>query len=343
MAGRPAYPAIAFALGLVAAGTAARAATGSDLINAVRTFVQAGIANADASFAPLRGEPIKATLGEHYGVKTAFGEFLPSCHISGYVPPQAPTALWVLSCTSPGLGADATLLKYLVYEGALRALPACFARTMDPALLDGETYRWDCRSGAHPLSVDVTSSPAANGETTFLVEVYEYLKAQPNWHIGPSPAPSPTPVVIRLQKPTSPAIAMGGLDVPYSDYATLALAVRAAQAGARSVDVPHVRETLKGGAEMPASSVFWHYAGMQTENGAKVISVWVCSNLSPKEQSMALNEGTLMGLLDAGLGGAVLQKAYAQAKTADAALGANAEDPFANRRKLVMSMARYFQ
>ena len=336
--------ALAAAFGLLlAAGSPANAATGSDLIDAVHAFVQTGVANADTSFVELRGEPIKETPGEHYRVKSTFGEFLPDCHVSGYRPPQAPNALWVLSCSSPGLGADPRVLKNLVYEGVLHGLPACFTRTLNPAVLGDETFRWDCRGGAHSLSVDVTGSPASNGDTTFLIEVYEYLTPLPNWQIGAAPsAPTPAPVTVHLQKPTS-SLTMGGVEVPYSDYATLALAVAAAQHGAPSAAFPHVSETLKGGQDMPAYDVFWHYAGMQGAGDKKVMSVWICGNLSPQEQTMALNEATLMGLLDAGLGGAVLQKAYADAKTADAALGPAADDPFENRRKLVMSMAPYFR
>jgi hypothetical protein len=322
--------------------TPAHAATGADFIEAVRGFVQTGLAGADSSFATLRGAEIKAPPGEHYEVKSPFGEFLPDCHVSGYLPPAVQNGLWVLSCSTPGLSAaNVDQLRGLVYEGAIRALPACFTRTLNPLVLSGEDFRWDCNAGAHGLSVDVTSRRTENGHTSFLLEVYEYLTPRPQ--LAPLPAPSATPMVIHLlqQDPRS-AVDMGSVQVPYVDYATLELAEHLAIAKG-SKDVPKVLEVVKGGNEMPAYNPYWHYAGKDTSGGMPAISVWVCGNLSPQEQSMALTEGTLMGLLDSGLGGAVLQKAYADAMAADTALGASAADPFLNRRKLVMSMAKYFR
>ncbi|MHB8462852.1 MAG: hypothetical protein ACYDA1_09410, partial [Vulcanimicrobiaceae bacterium] len=84
-------------------------------------------------------------------------------------------------------------------------------------------------------------------------------------------------------------------------------------------------------------------AGKQSQNGMPTISIWVCGNLSANEQRAALNDGVLMGLLDSGMGGAALQKAYDIANAADAALGANTSDPFLNRRNLIFKIAPYFQ
>ena len=324
-----------------------RAATGTDFINAIKSFVQTGLANADSHFATLRGTPIQMHPGQHYLVRSAFGVFLPTCHISGYLPPELPRGEWVLSCTSPGLRtANLNQLRGDVYQGVIQALPICFTRTLNPLLLNDETFRWDCHDG-HSLSVDVTSTPLNNGELQFLLEVYEYVDSRPPQATTPTPtpAPSPTPTVapveIRLLKPV-PTIDMGGITVPYVEYATLDLAEHLSIVKG-SATVPRAVEIIKGGNEMPTYFPFWHYAGKQSQNGMPTISIWVCGNLSAPEQGAALKDGVLMGLLDSGLGGAALQKAYGIANAADAALGANTSDPFLNRRKLIFMIAPYFQ
>lgn len=325
---------------LPCAGTA-NAATGTELIDAVRSIVGAGLSNADTNFSSLRGASVKTPPGEHYQVTSSFGEFFPNCHISGYQPPVSVPAEWVLSCSSPGLGAaNPKQLLGLIYEGAVRALPACFTRTLNPALLRDENFRWDCRQTDRSLSVDVSTTPTSNGDPSILLEVYVYPRApQPQL---PTPAPSATPIAIHMAKPQD-ALTIAGVNVPYADYATLNLMMHTAAVKGVPGVVPRAVETLKGGNEMPAYDWVWHYAGKQTTNGQQTISVWVCANLSPTEQTAALDQATLLGLLDSGLGGRVLQKAYAAARDADAALGAQAEDPFANRRKLIYAMAPYFQ
>lgn len=317
----------------------ARAATGSEFVDAVQSFVKTGLANADSSFLPLRGTPIVHAPGEHYETKSSFGQFLPNCHISGYQPPASVRPQWVFSCSSPGLGADPKILQHLIYEGVVRALPACFARTLNPALLGDELLRWDCRQTNQSMSVDVSSSPTANGDPSFLLEVYQYAGAPPP--LLNTPAPSPTPVTVRLVKP-QPTLTMGKVEVPYADYATLNLGVHAALVAGKNPALPHVVEILKGGNEMPPYDWVWHYAGKETKDGTTTLSVWVCANLSPQEQSTALTQATLMALLDSGQGGTALQKAYTAARDADVALGPQAEDPFANRRKLVYAMAPFF-
>ncbi len=319
----------------------ARAATGADFMNAVRSFVSTGLSNADSNFTALRGAPLKAPLGTHFHVTSAFGAFLPYCHISGYLPPTVMFGRWVLSCSSPGLAAnDARVLRGLVYEGVIRALPLCFTRTLDPRILDGEEFRWDCHQGSHAVSVDVSSMPTNDGYVSFLLEVYNYLDAPP-LHLVPSPAPSPTPMVIDVAKPV-PTLNMGGVQVAYADYLTLVFAEQAALLKGKA-KVVHAVEILKGGDEMPPYSPYWSYVGKGTRNGIPTVTVWVCGNLSPQEQRTAMTDGTLMGLLDSGIGGPALQKAFAAASAADAALGPNAADPFANRRELVLKIANYFQ
>ncbi len=312
----------------------ARAATGTDLINSVQSFVSTGLANADAAFTPLRGASIKLPPGEHYQVNKNFGEFMPDCHISGFPAP----AEWVRSCNSPGLNAaNMRQLLGLIYEGAIRALPACFTRTLDPAALRGETFRWDCHKAGNGLSVDISTQPTSNGDPSFLFEVYEYPGAQPP---QPVPAPTSTAMVIQMMKPQA-TLDMGGVQVPYADYATLNLAMHAAAIGTKNPSGVHVVEITKGGNEMPPYDWVWHYAGKQTQNGTQNIVVWVCANLSPQEQTQALHQATLLGLLDSGLGGTALQQAYVAASAADAALGPQAADPFANRRKLIYAMTKY--
>ena len=321
----------------------ARAATGTEFINAVRSFVSTGLANADSNFASLRGTPIQEPLGTHFHVTTAFGAFLPDCHISGYLPPSFPSGKWVLSCSSPGLAAsNAGLLRSLVYTGVIRALPLCFTRTLNPLLLNGEDFRWDCHHATHGISVDVSSFPTHDGYISFLLEVYNYLGAPPPapTTIGSSPAPSPTPINITVVKPV-PTVDMGGVQVAYADYLSLVFAEQAALLKGKSGPV-HAVEILKGGDEMPPSFPYWAYVGKTTQNGVSTVTTWVCGNLSPPEQRAAMTDGTLMGLLDSGLGGPALQKAFASASAADAALGPSAADPFANRRRLVLEIARYF-
>lgn len=321
-------------------GGTASAASGTDLINAVQTFVSTGIANADSAFTSLRGASFKLSPGEHYLVNKSFGEFMPDCHISGYPAP----AEWVLSCSSPGLGhVNVKQLLGLIYEGAIRGMPACFTRTLDPALLRDETFRWDCHQADKSFSVDITMQPASNGDPSFLFEVYEYPGAYP---LQPTPAPTTTPVDIQMVKPQA-TLDMGGIQVPYHDYFalnfTLNIAIHAAIAGGKDPKLPHVLEIMKGGNEMPPYDWAWHYAGKQPQNGVNTIVVWVCANLSPQEQNRALHQAALLGLLDSGHGGAVLQRAYAAALAADKALGPQAPDPFLNRRNLVYAMSKYFQ
>ncbi|MGC8484104.1 MAG: hypothetical protein ACP5O6_00510 [Candidatus Baltobacteraceae bacterium] len=321
----------------------ARAATGTEFINAVRSFVSTGLANADSNFASLRGAPIQEPLGTHFHVTTAFGVFLSDCHISGYLPPSFPSGKWVLSCSSPGLSAsNAGLLRSLVYTGVIRALPLCFTRTLNPLLLNGENFRWDCHHATHAISVDVSSFPTHDGYISFLLEVYNYLSAPPPppASLGPSPAPSPTPIEINVVKPV-PTLTMGGVQVAYTDYLTLVVAEQAALLKGKA-GLVHAVEILKGGDEMPPYFPYWAYAGKTTQNGVPTVTTWVCGNLSPAEQQAAMTDGTLMGLLDSGLGGPALQKAYAAASAADTALGPNAADPFTNRRRLVLEIAKFF-
>ncbi|HVA28247.1 MAG TPA: hypothetical protein VNF68_08710 [Candidatus Baltobacteraceae bacterium] len=314
----------------------ARAATGTDLIEAVQSFVSIGLSNADSAFTPLRGASIKVSPGEHYQVNKSFGPFMPDCHISGYPAP----AEWVLSCSSPGLNAaNVRQLLGLIYQGAIRGMPACFTRTLDPMTLRDETFRWDCHQADKAFSVDVSTQPTSNGDPSFLFEVYEYPGAQPP---QPAPAPTSTAVVIQMARPEA-TLDMGGVQVPYVDYATLNLEMHATLISDKNPAHVHVTEMLKGGNEMPPFDWVWHYAGKQTLNGVQNVVVWICANLSPQEQTAALHRATLLGLLDAGLGGTVLQQAYATANAADTALGPQAPDPFANRRKLIYAMAKYFQ
>jgi len=316
---------------------------GAEFINAVRSFVSTGLSNADSNFASLRGAPIVEPPGTHFHVTTAFGAFLPDCHISGYLPPSFPMGKWVLSCSSPGLAAsNATVLRGLVYEGVIRALPLCFTRTLDPFILNGEDFRWDCRRATHAISVDVSSIPTHDGYISFLLEVYNYLSAspQPSPSLVPSPAPSPTPITINVVKPV-PTLNMAGVQVAYADYLTLVVAEQAALLKGKA-GLVHAVEILKGGDEMPPYSPYWAYAGKTTQNGVPTVTIWVCGNMSPTEQRVAMTEGTLMGLLDSGLGGPALQKAFAAASSADAAFGPNASDPFANRRRLILEIAKYF-
>lgn len=321
-------------LTMVSSGVAS-AATGSDLVEAVRSFVSTGIANGDSSFRPLRGDSIKLSPGEHYHVNRSFGPFMPDCHVSGY----ATRNEWVLSCSSPGLGAvNVRQLLGLIYRGAVRGMPACFTRTLDPLVLADETFRWDCRQADKAFSVDVSTERSANGDPSFLFEVYEYGSAPP-----PQPTPSPTavPITIHVVKPQK-TLDMAGVQVPYADYLPLDLEIYASAVNGKDPALVHVTRVLKGGAEMPPYDWTWHYAGKQTQNGLQTIEVWVCVNLSPSEQLVAQHQGTLLGLLDAGSGGPVLQGVYAKAKAADDALGPNAADPFVNRRKLVYEIWKYF-
>lgn len=332
-----AFAALVFVLPL---GGTARAATGSELVDAVRSFVSTGISNADSRFTALRGAAIKQSPGEHYQTTASFGQFFPDCHISGYEPPLVPIGKWVFSCSSPGLGnVNVNQLRGLIYQGVVRGLPVCFTRTLSRALLADEDFRWDCHEADRGMSVDVSTTPTSNGDPSFLLEVYEYAGKAPQL---PTPSPGPTPVTIELAKPQA-TLAMGGVQVPYQDYVTLNFELNAALTTNQKSITPRVLKIFKAGNEMPAYDWVWHYDGKSTQNGTQAITVWVCANLSPQEQTMALKQATLLGLLDSGLGGTILQQAYATARDADAALGAQAADPFANRRKLIYSMAQYFR
>jgi len=313
----------------------ARAATGTDLINAVQTFVSTGLANTDSAFMPLRDAPMKAPMGEHYHVNRSFGDFMPTCHISGYPMP----AEWVLSCSSPGLKSkNVPEVLSFIYQGAVRALPACFTRTLNPMILRDETFRWDCHQSDRGYSVDVSTITTSNADPSFLFEVYEY----PGAH-APPPAPltTPTPTVIQIAKPQT-TLDMGGVQVPYADYLTLNLEMHAAAVNSKDPAFVHAVKTMKGGNEMPPFDWMWHYAGKQTQNGVQTIAVWVCANLSPQEQITAERQATLLGLLDAGLGGTALQQTFATASAADAALGPQAADPFTNRHKFIYAISGYF-
>ncbi len=261
---------------------------------------------------------------------------MPYCHVSGY-PSESE---WVLSCSSPGLGgANLDQLLAVIYRGAVQGLPACFTRTMNPLILRDETFRWDCHEADRALSVDISTERASNGNPIFRFEVYDYQGEQPP---PPSPSAPPAHVTIQLIKPRK-TLQMGDLQVPYMDYVTLNFGMFAAILPKKHTHsaITHVVELLKGGNEMPAYDWVWHYAGKQEPNGSKTFVVWVCANLSPQEQTRALHQATLLGLLEAGDGGSVLQQAYMKASAADAGLGPQASDPFVNRRKLIDTISRY--
>jgi tetratricopeptide (TPR) repeat protein len=106
----------------------------------------------------------------------------------------------------------------------------------------------------------------------------------------------------------------------------------------------HVIIISKSPSEMPAYDREWHYDGVQVRSdGTPAITLWVTSGLSQAAVERAVEAGLFLGLADSGYCGEKWKKLYDATSAADAKLGTNAADPFANRRALALQLVAAYE
>lgn len=141
----------------------------------------------------------------------------------------------------------------------------------------------------------------------------------------------------------APAIAsadsrqFGGVTVSDGDVKMMLVALH--HALQPNDDAVLVAVSMKTAAEMPVYERDWHYAGTDQKDGKPNVHVWLVQGLSGVALQHAITASFMLGLADAGYGGAAWKNAYVAAAAADSALGSDAKDPFVNRRKLAESMS----
>ena len=125
---------------------------------------------------------------------------------------------------------------------------------------------------------------------------------------------------------------LDGTSVTIRDFVTLMAGMTLAFTPAG----PHPSSDFitKPQSEMPAYDPDWHYVSSETKNGQPVMTIWVSQRLNGKAPRDLMESTVILGLLDAGYGGAVWQKVYAKSLALDQAQGPNAANPIKNRRDL---------
>ncbi|HEY5257245.1 MAG TPA: hypothetical protein VIJ12_02600 [Candidatus Baltobacteraceae bacterium] len=94
--------------------------------------------------------------------------------------------------------------------------------------------------------------------------------------------------------------------------------------------------TLKTAAEMPPYDSDFHYAGtVAGKDGHQWLDLWVNrGSFNGGPPPVAMTMAILLALADGGYGGPAFKQLYDTCAKQDAALPADAPDPFLNRRKL---------
>ncbi|MGA8574117.1 MAG: tetratricopeptide repeat protein [Candidatus Cybelea sp.] len=148
-------------------------------------------------------------------------------------------------------------------------------------------------------------------------------------------APPPkTPVVTSVQ--------VDGITFSAGDILRLFAGLRAAlDPNDKSV---HLLVTSASAAEMPSYDPQWHYGGVQMRpDGTPAIALVIAQGIAQASIQRAIEAGVLLGLADSGYCGPKWKALYDQAAAADAKLGANAPDPFVNRRALALQLAQAYE
>lgn len=151
----------------------------------------------------------------------------------------------------------------------------------------------------------------------------------------PTPAASATPSA--LDKTTD----IEGTPVTLRDIATLMATSMAVYLRLKD---PHPTAVFvtKPQRDMPGSDPNLYYAGNEIKDGQPVLTIWASDRLNGVTSLGQMQMAAVLGLLDAGQGGATLQAIYAKQRAADAALGASAADPLKNRRDMAASIVAIF-
>lgn len=95
--------------------------------------------------------------------------------------------------------------------------------------------------------------------------------------------------------------------------------------------------------KMPAYNPTWNLTNATLDASGKAhISITFATTLGKRKFADAITHGLLLGLAASGYAGPHFKKAYDNMLTADTSLGANAPDPFLNRRKLANILVQIF-
>lgn len=106
----------------------------------------------------------------------------------------------------------------------------------------------------------------------------------------------------------------------------------------------HLLVTSTSPAEMPPYDPQWHYGGVQVRpDGTPAITIWIVQGIPKASIERAIEAGVFLGLADSGYCGSKWKALYDQSAAADARLGANAADPFVNRRALALQLSEAYE
>jgi hypothetical protein len=135
----------------------------------------------------------------------------------------------------------------------------------------------------------------------------------------------------------SDGVQIDGVTVTAQDLHQLFAALHSAMQP-NDMTVP-ILVSLKKTAEMPSYDQQYHYAGIgQDAKGARVLHVWINSDLNATDQENAIAAGFMLAITDGGYAGTAFKSLYDVFAKKDAQLSANAPDPFLNRHRFAAAL-----
>lgn len=154
-------------------------------------------------------------------------------------------------------------------------------------------------------------------------------------------SPSPSPAASASPDVMSKTIDIEGSPVTLHD---IAIFMAEAMTVYLPLKDPHPTAVFvsKPQSDMPKYAPSLYYAGNALKDGQPVLTIWASNDLNGKTTLGAMQMAAVLGLLDAGQGGAAIQAIYVKERTADMALGANESDPLKNRRDMAASLVAVF-
>jgi tetratricopeptide (TPR) repeat protein len=216
------------------------------------------------------------------------------------------------------------------YQEATADLTACILngdKSPDTYFARGMILREYAKPGAGDSDLQkAMEGYRANGQTDRADRV-QMLLAQ-----VPRPEPS---------APANATFEYDGMSFDGPEVATLFNGVRAAF-DPKNFSV-HIDIVLTPAAKMPPYDRNVHYAGpRKSDDGKPAFTILILDSLKQEQMAVPLTEGAFFGLTDTGYAGPRWKALYDQEAAKDAALGANASDPFLNRRQFVAALEKLF-
>ena len=216
------------------------------------------------------------------------------------------------------------------YQEATADLTACILNgdtSPDTYLARGLILRQYAKPGSGNADLEKAMEGYRAAGMTDRADKIQALLAQ-------SPRPEPS-------APASLTFSYDGMSFDGAEVATLFNGVRAAY-DPKNFSV-HIGIVLMPAAKMPSYDPKLHYAGThKSPDGKPAFTIWVLDSLPQDQMAGPMTQGALLGLTDSGYAGARWEALYDQEAAKDAALGANAPDPFLNRRQLALALENLF-